>query len=136
MNAELTDRPEPDDRDLGAGRDLPWTPEVERPLPAAVDRVDLVDPEARAIVGHADLRALEGRGTHLVRGVHPDALAHYVDGVINGQVPDVLTKHTTNAGGERITAHWDPDKCALVIQDGDAGTVFTPKLGKEKFDVL
>jgi hypothetical protein len=31
-------------------------------------------------------------------------------------------------------AYWDPDKEAVVIEDGEGGTVFTPKAGKSYFD--
>jgi pyocin large subunit-like protein len=33
-------------------------------------------------------------------------------------------------------AHWDPDKSAVIIEDGAGGTVFTPRDGKTYFDDL
>jgi hypothetical protein len=65
-----------------------------------------------------------------VRGVDDAALAHYVDGVINGDVPNVETRYLRNG---RV-GYWDPDKRSVVIEDSDGGTVFTPKGGKGWFD--
>ena len=73
----------------------------------------------------------DGNGTHFVRGVDDKALAHYVDGVINGNVPNVVPRYDLRNG--RV-GYWDPDKRAVVIEDGDGGTVFTPKGGKDWFD--
>lgn len=104
----------------------------ERPLETDVrDGVPVLS-AAREIVRHADRRALKGDGDHYVRGVRDEDLAHYVDGVLERQVPGVETKYPGNG---RV-AHWDPDKQALVIEDGDRGTVFTPRNGRDYFDDL
>lgn len=92
----------------------------------------VVEPAAKEIVRHADQRALKGDGDHYVRGIRNEDLVYYVDGVLDRQVPNVETKYP---GGGRV-AHWDPDKQALVIEDGDRGTVFTPKNGRDYFDDL
>ncbi|MFF0026621.1 polymorphic toxin-type HINT domain-containing protein [Streptomyces avermitilis] len=72
----------------------------------------------------------DGDGTHFVRGVDDGALPYYVDGVINGNVPNVETRYLRNG---RV-GYWDPDKRSVVIEDGEGGTVFTPKGGKDWFD--
>jgi hypothetical protein len=72
----------------------------------------------------------DGDGTHFVRGVDEGALPYYVDGVINGNVPNVETRYLRNG---RV-GYWDPDKRSVVIEDGDGGTVFTPRGGKDWFD--
>jgi len=69
---------------------------------------------------------------HYVRGVDSKALDAYVDGVLEGKVPNVTTRYL-NRG--RV-AHWDPDKSAVVIEDGAGGTVFTPRVGRTYFDDL
>ncbi|CCH32722.1 hypothetical protein ABZ816_30520 [Actinosynnema sp. NPDC047251] len=104
----------------------------ERPLETDVRDKVAVEPAAKEIVRHADQRALKGDGDHYVRGVREGDLVYYVDGVLDRQVPNVETKYP---GGGRA-AHWDPDKDALVIEDGDRGTVFTPKNGRDYFDDL
>ncbi|MEV0006125.1 RHS repeat-associated core domain-containing protein [Micromonospora sp. NPDC050980] len=93
---------------------------------------DGLDDVSRNIANHANGEALRpnGDGTHFVRGVDPKALGHYVDGVINGNVPNVRTRYLRNG---RV-GYWDPDKRAVVIEDGDAGTVFTPRGGEDWFD--
>jgi hypothetical protein len=50
--------------------------------------------------------------------------------VIEGAVPNVETRYLRNG---RV-GYWDPDKGAVVIEDGDGGTVFTPRGGKNWFD--
>ncbi|MFE0346842.1 polymorphic toxin-type HINT domain-containing protein [Streptomyces griseoluteus] len=72
----------------------------------------------------------DGDGTHFVRGVDDGALPYYVDGMINGNVPNVETRYLRNG---RV-GYWDPDKRSVVIEDGEGGTVFTPKGGKDWFD--
>jgi hypothetical protein len=93
---------------------------------------DLTDDVSRNIAKHANEEAVrpDGNGTHYVRGVNPNALAEYVDGVIDGQVPNLDVRYLDRG---RV-AYWDPDKEAVVIEDGDGGTVFTPKDGKAYFD--
>lgn len=93
---------------------------------------DLTDDVSRNIAKHANEEAVrpDGNGTHYVRGVNPNALPEYVDGVIDGQVPNLDVRYLDRG---RV-AYWDPDKEAVVIEDGDGGTVFTPKDGKAYFD--
>jgi RHS repeat-associated protein len=95
--------------------------------PVLVHNTPCVDPVAQKIADHANGEALrpDGDGTHFVRGVHPNAMPEYVDGVINGNVPNVATRYLRNG---RV-GYWDPDKGAVVIEDGEGGTVFTPKGG-------
>ncbi|MGW0402095.1 polymorphic toxin-type HINT domain-containing protein [Streptomyces sp. NPDC003002] len=93
-------------------------------------------PEVDEISENISKHALEsakrpdGDGTHFVRGVDDGALPYYVDGVINGNVPKIETRYLRNG---RV-GYWDPDKRSVVIEDGDGGTVFTPKGGKDWFD--
>lgn len=47
-------------------------------------------------------------------------------------MPNVEERYLRNG---RV-GYWDPDKEAVVIEDGDGGTVFTPKEGKAYFDRL
>ncbi|MFI6289521.1 putative T7SS-secreted protein [Streptomyces sp. NPDC051018] len=91
------------------------------------------DPLAEEIARHANEEAIrpDGNGTHYVRGVHPEAIRYYVDGVINGDVPNVEVRYDLRNG--RV-GYWDPDKEVVVIEDGDGGTVFTPRGGKAWFD--
>lgn len=91
-----------------------------------------VDEISENIAKHANGEAIrpDGDGTHFVRGVDEKALPYYVDGVINGHVPNVETRYLRNG---RV-GYWDPDKRSVVIEDGDGGTVFTPKGGKDWFD--
>ncbi|RLP94032.1 hypothetical protein EAD98_17810 [Micromonospora sp. CV4] len=93
---------------------------------------DELDDVSRNIANHANGEALrpDGDGTHFVRGVDPKALGYYVDGVINGNVPNVRVRYLRNG---RV-GYWDSDKRAVVIEDGDAGTVFTPRGGEDWFD--
>jgi hypothetical protein len=103
--------------------------------PVLVHNCGEVDPISQKIADHANNEALrpDGDGTHFVRGVNENALPYYVDGVINGNVPNVETRFLNNG---RV-GYWDPDKGAVVIEDGDGGTVFTPKGGYNWFkDVL
>jgi pyocin large subunit-like protein len=67
-----------------------------------------------------------------VTGVNPKALSAYVDGVLEGKVPNLDVRYL-NRG--RV-AYWDPNKAAVVIEDGEGGTVFTPTDGKTYFDDL
>jgi RHS repeat-associated protein len=90
-------------------------------------------PESRAIAEHAIKRSAEPGGfEHFVRNVDPRALDAYVDGILEGQVPNVITRYLKRG---RV-AHWDPDKSAVVIEEGAGGTVFTPREGKIYFDDL
>ncbi len=43
-------------------------------------------PQSTNIAEPSNARALQGDGTHYVRCVHPSAMAHYVDGVLEDQV--------------------------------------------------
>ncbi|MET8746135.1 DUF6531 domain-containing protein [Streptomyces sp. NPDC004728] len=94
-----------------------------------------LEPESEKIADHANGEALrpDGNGTHYVRGVDPKALKFYVDGVINERIPNIEPKYGLRNGRE---AFWDPDKEAVVIVDGDGGTVFTPKEGYSYFEDL
>ncbi|MET4644443.1 MULTISPECIES: RHS repeat-associated core domain-containing protein [Streptomyces] len=91
-----------------------------------------VDEISRNISNHAleSAKRPDGDGTHFVRGVDDGALPYYVDGVINGNVPNVETRYLRNG---RV-GYWDPAKRSVVIEDGEGGTVFTPKDGKDWFD--
>ncbi|WP_283215121.1 DNRLRE domain-containing protein [Pseudofrankia sp. DC12] len=88
-----------------------------------------IDPIAVKIADHANDRALAGDGTHYVSGVDSRVLGFYVDGVINGNVPNLETRFLRNG---RV-GYWDPSKGAVVIEDGEGGTVFTPRDGYEYF---
>ncbi|GHE74019.1 hypothetical protein GCM10018785_47700 [Streptomyces longispororuber] len=103
------------------------------PLGLAPSKCPDIDPVAREIARHASEEALrpDGDGTHYVRGVHPNALDVYVDGVINEDVPGLDIRYNLRHG--RV-GYWDPDKEAVVIEDGEGGTVFTPRGGKDWFD--
>jgi len=89
-------------------------------------------PQSYNIAEHAAKRAMQGDGTHYVRGVHPDAIAHYVDGVLEGKVPNVVVKHLRNG---RI-GYFDPDKSAIVVENGESGTVFTAARGVKMLESL
>jgi len=87
---------------------------------------------AQKIADHANGEAIrpDGDGTHFVRGVDTRALPEYVHGVIDGDVPNVVTRYLNNG---RV-GYWDPDKLSVVIEDGEGGTVFTPKGGLDWFN--
>ncbi|MET8862309.1 hypothetical protein ABZW11_05055 [Nonomuraea sp. NPDC004580] len=90
-------------------------------------------PEAEKIARHANERFADPRGfEHYVKGVRPDDLDAYVDGVLEGVVPNVEKRYLDRG---RI-GYWDPDKKAVIIEEGDGGTVFTPTEGKTYFDEL
>lgn len=97
------------------------------------DPSEQLDDTSKRIAAHANGEALrpDGDGTHYVRGVHQDALPYYVDGVLNENVPNLDIRYGLRNGR---TGFWDPDKEAVVIEDGDGGTVFTPRGGKDWFD--
>jgi hypothetical protein len=84
------------------------------------------------IADHAAERAQAGDGTHYVSGVSPQDLSGYVHQVLDGEVPEVETRYLS---GGRV-GYWDPAKQAVIIEDGDAGTVLTPKEGYDYFDGL
>jgi len=86
---------------------------------------------AKKIAEHANGRAAQGDGSHYVPGVGAAELPEYVRKVLDGEVPTEV-KHLPRGR----TAYWDPEKGAVVIEDGDGGTVFTPKDGREYFDGL
>ncbi|MBF6194998.1 MULTISPECIES: hypothetical protein [Nocardia] len=86
---------------------------------------------AKKIADHANGRAAQGDGSHYVSGVGAAELPEYVRKVLDGEVPTEV-KHLPRGR----TAYWDPEKGAVVIEDGDGGTVFTPKDGREYFDGL
>jgi hypothetical protein len=52
--------------------------------------------------------------------------------VIDGKVPGVETSYLSNG---RI-GYWDPAKQAVVMEDGDGGSVFTPAEGYNYFEGL
>ncbi|MER0242853.1 RHS repeat-associated core domain-containing protein [Streptomyces sp. HSW2009] len=74
----------------------------------------------------------DGKGTHFVRGVDERALPYYVDGIINGDTPNVEVRYLSRG---RV-GYWDTEKEAIVIEDGNGGTVFTPSEGKRYFDTI
>jgi hypothetical protein len=89
--------------------------------------------EAQSTANHANARFNDPGGfEHYVTGVNPKALSAYVDGVLEGKVPNLDVRYL-NRG--RV-AYWDPNKAAVVIEDGEGGTVFTPTDGKTYFDDL
>lgn len=63
----------------------------------------------------------------------PAALSKYVEGVLDGEVPGIVTRY--DLAGERV-GYWDPEKGVVNIEDSDSGTVFTPTDGKAVFDAL
>ena len=87
---------------------------------------------ANNIADHAAERAQAGDGTHYVSGVSPQELPGYVHQVLDGEVPGVETRYLS---GGRV-AYWDPAKQAVIIEDGDGGTVLTPKEGYDYFKGL
>ena len=87
---------------------------------------------ANNIADHAAERAQAGDGTHYVSGVSPQDLPGYVHQVLDGEVPGVETRYLS---GGRV-GYWDPAKQAVVIEDGDGGTVLTPKEGYDYFEGL
>ena len=84
---------------------------------------------AQNIADHANERGQAGDGTHYVSGVRPDDLHDYVHGILDGKTPNIETRYLSNG---RV-AYWDPAKSAVVIEDGEAGTVFTPSKGYDYF---
>lgn len=70
--------------------------------------------------------------TERLRGVADNLLQAYVHSVIDEVLPNLEVKHLTDG---RV-AYWDPAKRALVIVDGDSGTVFTPSEGYNYFKRL
>ena len=90
-----------------------------------------ISAQAKNIAAHANNRAWDPNGMdHYVRGVNPKALDAYVDGVLEGKVRGVIPKYLKDG---RV-GYWDPDKGAVVIEEGSGGTVFTPRDGKTFFD--
>ncbi|MET7769281.1 hypothetical protein [Nocardia sp. NPDC005366] len=87
---------------------------------------------ARNIADHANGRAEQGDGTHYVPGVAAGDLAEYVRKVLDGEIE---TEQRHDLRGGRV-AYWDPARGALVIENGNGGTVFTPPEGREKFEDL
>jgi RHS repeat-associated protein len=86
--------------------------------------------QATRIADHSKARRMEpGGGDHYVRGVDPAALDAYVDGVLEGSIPTRVKPLERGRVG-----YWDPDKEAVIIEDGDGGTVFTPENGQAYFD--
>jgi len=90
----------------------------------------VVTPQAATIADHARRRFDEGAIDHHVEDVPMEELDHYVDDVLEGNV-DVESKYDVDTGR---AAHWDPDKEAIVIENGDTGTVFTPREGRTYYD--
>ncbi|MFD3678926.1 putative T7SS-secreted protein [Streptomyces sp. NPDC058613] len=123
---------------LGLGPAPNATAYVHNPLtwadPLGLSPCPQVDPISQNIADHSRKRFNDPGGfEHYVKDVDPKALEFYVDGVINGDVPTVLQPKFLERG--RV-AYWDTDKNAVVIEEGDKGTVFTPKEGKTYFDEL
>jgi hypothetical protein len=106
---------------------------------SAAQPPDDEDPElekqADRIAKHADESAQrpDGDGTHYVSGVHPENVNKYVSDVLKGKIPGQKVRYDLRNG--RV-AYWDPGKGAIVIEDGEGGTVFTPKDGYESFKNL
>lgn len=67
---------------------------------------------------------------HYVRDVNPGALGHYVDGVLEGVVPGAESKPLLRGR----MAYWDPDKKAVVVEEGSGGSVYTPREGRSYYD--
>ena len=128
-----------------AGRDGTWTSALAA-ADAEADAADAADDTkavgdagiddtgvselARKIAEHANRRFDEGALDHHVADVPMDELGGYVVAVLNGDIP-TETKHDGDSGR---AAYWDGDKNAIVIENGDAGTVFTPAEGKTYYD--
>jgi YD repeat-containing protein len=87
---------------------------------------------ANNIANHATERAQAGDGTHFVNGVSPQELPGYVHQVLDGEVPGVETRYLSSG---RV-GYWDPAKQAVIIEDGDGGTVLSPKEGYDYFEGL
>jgi RHS repeat-associated protein len=87
---------------------------------------------ANNIADHAAERAQAGDGTHYVSGVSPQGLPSYVHQVLDGEVPGVETRYLS---GGRV-GYWDPANQAVIIEDGDGGTVLTPEEGYDYFEGL
>ncbi|GAA3108427.1 hypothetical protein JOF29_001577 [Kribbella aluminosa] len=89
---------------------------------------------AKNITKHSDESAArpDGEGSHYVSGVRPDQLETYVADVLKGRVPNIETRYLHNG---RV-GYWDPAKKAVVLEDGDGGSVYTPKNGYDYFKRL
>ncbi|WP_156371302.1 hypothetical protein [Nocardia arizonensis] len=87
---------------------------------------------AQRIADHANGRAEQGDGSHYVAGVAPADLAEYVRKVLDGEIP---TEQRHDLANGRV-GYWDPVKRALIVEDENGGTVFTPDDGREAFDGL
>jgi hypothetical protein len=97
--------------------------------PVLVHNCGQIDDVSRKIADHANGEALRpnGDGTHFVRGVH--------EGPLRGRRHQwQCSKRWSALSRARARRYWDPDKRAVVIEDGDAGTVFTPRGGENWFD--
>ena len=91
--------------------------------------------DAQDIARHAMDRWNQPDGKdHFVYGIEQaeSGLAKYVDDVMFGNINSEMK---TGLSGGR-TAYWDPERGAVVIEGPGGGTVFTPKNGKEFFDLL
>ncbi|MBF6446063.1 hypothetical protein IU429_00085 [Nocardia elegans] len=85
---------------------------------------------AKNIAEHANGRGQQGTGDHYVKGVAPENLADYVEKVLNNELPNEETRYLSNG---RI-AYWDPATGAVVIENGNGGSVYTPKDGHDYFE--
>jgi hypothetical protein len=101
--------------------------------PVLVHNCGEIDDISRNIADHSRKRFSDPDGLdHYVRGVDPKALGHYVDGVVNGHVPHVQIRYLERG---RV-AYWDPSKRAVILEEGNGGSVFTPRNGKDYFSDL
>ncbi|MBO0853799.1 MAG: hypothetical protein J2P18_08525 [Nocardia sp.] len=87
---------------------------------------------AKNIADHANGRGEQGDGTHYVAGVPPEELADYVEKMLNNRIPGEEARYL----GQGRVGYWDPAKKAVVIENGQTGTVFTPDDGYEDFQDL
>jgi hypothetical protein len=125
---------------VGASTSRPPQRGEDRPLPSSGGDVEgpaakshpagEVSPQAAGIADHAHRRFDEGALDHHVKDVPVEDLGRYVDDVLEGRVA-VESKYDADTGR---AAHWDPEKEAIVIENGDGGTVFTPKEGRTYYD--
>jgi antitoxin YefM len=97
-------------------------------IPVLVHNCGEIDDISRNIADHSNARFNNPGGMgHYVRGTDQRALGHYVDGVINGHVPNVETRYLR--GGSSGLLGSRQGRC--VIEEGNGGTVFTPKEGRQ-----
>ena len=105
-------------------------PSPPRPSDARVRGRTSPSQQASSIAAHARHRFDEGALDHHVKDVPTAELGQYVDDVLEGRLA-VDSKYDADSGR---AAHWDPARAAIVIENGETGTVFTPKEGRTYFD--